>query len=53
MQRGVHDIVLFGVEGKMKAVTLIIHRMLTHYSCECGDVLCIVQDETRNCVVEK
>lgn len=33
-----HDIVLFSGEGKMQAVMLIIHRMLTHYSCECGEV---------------
>jgi len=33
-----HDIVLFSGEGKMQGVTLIIHRMLTPSSSECGDV---------------
>jgi len=43
------DIVLFSGEGKMQGVTLIIHRMLTHSSSECGDV----QHTCVCCVVEK
>ena len=49
-----HDIVLFSGEGKMQGVTLIIHRMLTHSSCECGDIqhTCMCCVVPRLCIME-